>query len=75
MLVKLEDQDEVSSLHDQFDKLDSDGTGLISKVELKKAVSECSLGIPEDKLDDIIDEVDYFGHHQISYTEFLAATL
>ena len=42
---------------------------------MKRAVAEAKLGIPEDQLDKIIDEVDYFGNHQISYTEFLAATL
>ena len=42
---------------------------------MKRAVAEAKLGIPEDQLDKIIDEVDYFGNGKINYTEFLVATL
>jgi len=33
------------------------------------------MAIPEDKIDEIIEEVDYFGNKKINYTEFLVATL
>ena len=75
MLVKIEDQNTVSSLTDQFNEMDRDGTGLLSKQDLKRAISECSIGIQENKIDKIMDEIDYFGNHEISYHEFLAATL
>lgn len=75
MLIKIEDQKEIDDLHIQFDKMDSQGTGLINKLQLKKAVSDTKLGIPAENLDKIIDQVDYFNNHEISYTEFLMATV
>ena len=60
MLLKIEDQNHFNDLHAQFDKIDQLGTGLINKLELKKAVSETKLGIPESRLDAIKEEVDYF---------------
>ena len=55
--------------------MDIEGTGLIDKLELKKAVSDTKLGIPLEKLDSIIAHVDYFNNQNISYTEFLMATV
>lgn len=31
--------------------------------------------IPKEKIEEIIDEVDYFGNQKINYTEFLVATI
>ena len=42
---------------------------------MKKVVLEASIEISENQLDDIIEQVSYFGNQKISYTEFLAATL
>lgn len=33
------------------------------------------MNIPDYKINEIIDEVDYFGNKKINYTEFLVATL
>ena len=33
------------------------------------------MGITQDQIDKIIDEVDYFGNQKINYTEFLVATM
>ena len=33
------------------------------------------MNLPDDKVDQIIDECDYFGNKKINYTEFLVATL
>ena len=33
------------------------------------------MNIPKEKIDEIIDEVDYFGNSKINYTEFLVATI
>jgi Ca2+-binding EF-hand superfamily protein len=33
------------------------------------------MNIPQEKIDEIIEEVDYFGNQKINYTEFLVATI
>ena len=33
------------------------------------------MNIPEQKIDEIIQEVDYHGNQKINYSEFLMATL
>ena len=62
-------------MREQFSKIDIDGTGLINADELKTAIKESNLHIPDGDVDKIINEVDYFGNKKINYTEFLVATL
>ena len=33
------------------------------------------IDVPQDRIDEIIAEVDYFGNKRINYTEFLVATM
>lgn len=75
MLVKTQDVTEVEDLRLQFEKMDIDSTGFIEKSELKKVLSDTNHKMSSSEIDRIIDEVDYFGNHKISYTEFLAATM
>ena len=75
MLVKMADQDAIENLREQFVALDKDKTGMISADELKLAMKQSSVDIPDTNVDKIIDEVDYFGNGKINYTEFLVATL
>ena len=76
MLVKMADSESIEGLRSEFQKLDKDGTGMISTDELKLAIKlNPSCDINEEQVDSIIDEVDYFGNHKINYTEFLVATL
>lgn len=56
-------------------KLDKDRTGLINADELKLAIKASDINIPDEQIDNIINEVDYFGNKKINYTEFLVATL
>ena len=42
---------------------------------MKTAIKNSNYQIPDEKVDEIIDEVDYFGNNQINYTEFLVATM
>ena len=42
---------------------------------MKQAIKISNIDIPEAKINEIIDEVDYFGNKKINYTEFLVATL
>ena len=56
--------------------MDKDQTGLINADELRQAIKEASfINIPDNEIDSIINEVDYFGNKKINYTEFLVATL
>ena len=75
MLVKMADQNKIEGLRQQFQAIDKDQTGLINAEELKNAIKQSNIDIPEAKINEIIDEVDYFGNKKINYTEFLVATL
>ena len=48
---------------------------MISAQELRSAINASDMNIPKEKVDEIIDEVDYFGNQKINYTEFLVATI
>ena len=69
------DSNNIDSLREEFEKMDKDGTGLLSAEELKNAIKESDIPIPDDQVEKIINEVDYFGNKKINYTEFLVATL
>ena len=75
MLVKMADQYKIEGLRQQFETIDKDRTGLISADELTKAIKASNIDIPDERIAEIIDEVDYFGNKKINYTEFLVATL
>ena len=48
---------------------------MINATELKDAIKASDINIPDEKIDQIINEVDYQGNGKINYTEFLVATL
>ena len=48
---------------------------MINADELKQAIKASDINIPDEQVEKIIDEVDYFGNKKINYTEFLVATL
>ena len=59
MLVKMADQQQIEELRKEFVQIDKDGTGLINASELKDAIKASDINIPDDKIDQIINEVDY----------------
>lgn len=75
MLVKMADQNQIEHLREEFVSLDKDKTGLINSDELKEAIKHSDIKIPDEEIDRIIEEVDYFGNGKINYTEFLVATV
>lgn len=76
MLVKMSDSASIDSLRKQFEKMDIDRTGMISSDELKVAIHKnTSVNLTDGEIDDIINEVDYFGNKKINYSEFLTATI
>lgn len=48
---------------------------MISSDELKEAIKQSDIKIPDSDVEKIIEEVDYFGNGKINYTEFLVATV
>lgn len=67
---------EVKTLKMQFEEIDKDKSGYIDAQELGKAMKiNKSITIPDEKIDEIIKEVSFYGNGRINYTEFLAATI
>ena len=46
MMVKMADQKTIEELRIEFGKLDKDGTGMINAEELKAAIKETDINIP-----------------------------
>ena len=59
-------------IREEFDKLDLDGSGFISKSEMMKTISGCEfLGDREAEAKKCLDDIDVDGDGKISYPEFL----
>ena len=72
MLVKSAEPELLEKLQQQFQHIDTDGTGLLNAEELKKVFIEA--GLPYTDVDDIIKNADQHGNSKINYTEFISAT-
>ena len=48
MLVKMADQNSIEALRSEFVKIDKDCTGLINADELKSAIKESDINIPNE---------------------------
>jgi calcium-dependent protein kinase len=48
MLVKMADQKSIEQLREDFHQIDQDGTGLINADELKQAIKQSNINIPDD---------------------------
>lgn len=55
----------------KFKSIDVDGSGWISKAELKKWSTDNDYGISEEQLDDLCYEMDSTGDNRISIYEFI----
>ena len=59
-------------IREEFDKLDLDGSGFISKSEMMKTISGCEfLADTEAEAKKCLDDIDVDGDGMISYPEFL----
>lgn len=56
-----------------FRHIDKDGSGKLSKAELKQLVVEAEADVPDDKIDELIAKVDTSGSGEISFRDFVAA--
>ena len=75
LLVKTLNEDEVSDLREQFEAIDTDGTGLIKASELTALMKSKKLKMSDSEIKSLIDEMDYHNNGKINYSEFLSATI
>lgn len=76
MLIKMIQPTELSELRAEFEKIDTDMSGIIEIAELKAALkTKPQLDMSDKDLDKIIKELDYDDNGKINYTEFLSATI
>ena len=75
LLVKILDDREVAYLRDQFEKIDTDKSGLIDAFELKQAVLDSKLKISDQELTALIENIDNNDNSQIDYTEFITSCI
>jgi len=66
---------EIEDLRKEFEKIDTDNSGLVDAEELSKALKAASIDITDEQIEDIIKEIDVAGNREINYSEFIAATL
>lgn len=75
MLVKIIDSTEISELRQEFEKIDTDHSGIIDAAELKQAIKTSKLKITEREVQELIDNIDNNGNIGIDYMEFMASTI
>jgi Ca2+-binding EF-hand superfamily protein len=64
-----------TDLRNVFQSFDSDGSGMLSRQEFERALHEISPDLSSQDINHLFDIVDMDKNKQISYSEFLAATL
>lgn len=66
---------EIINLRNAYSKLDLDGTGMITKTQLKEALEQEKLSISDNDINEIFAQIDLNGDEKINYSEFIAATI
>ncbi|OMJ71185.1 hypothetical protein SteCoe_30681 [Stentor coeruleus] len=66
--------DDVGALQNVFKEIDSNGDGLLSKKEIRKAL-ESNTGYSDNDIEILISKVDLDQNGLVNYSEFLAATV
>ena len=67
-------EEEVKKLKENFQKIDTNGDGMLSLDEVKKAISQ-NKGISLSNVEQIFKSIDTDNSGNIDYTEFIAASL
>ena len=76
MLVKMLDDTKISHLQQTFQEIDTDRTGMITFSELSDAFEKNATNkMSSQRIQAIMNNVDYHGNGKINYSEFLAATV
>jgi len=75
MAKNMREQDNEEDLQEAFKIFDADGSGSITKDELKATLAtvmgNTDESLPEDDIDEMIKEADIDGDGQVSYEEFV----
>ena len=66
---------ELKELRRAFEQLDYKKTGTLTFDEIELALKRQNQDIAVEKINEIIQNIDYRGNGEINYTEFLSATL
>ncbi|OMJ90441.1 hypothetical protein SteCoe_7137 [Stentor coeruleus] len=66
--------DDMGNLRNVFKEIDTNGDGLLSKREIRKAL-ENTTGFSDNDIDMLINKVDLDQNGKVNYSEFLAATI
>ena len=76
ILVKMIDFKQIEKLRVEFQKIDSDESGLINFKELKEAFTlNGDSDLSDEKIQLMIEQCDYNSNQEINYTEFIAACI
>jgi len=69
----LYNEDDIKVLRQQFQNMDSNGQGLITNEELKKAYAKVNLFLEDEEIQQIISRIDKRKNNMLDYSEFLIA--
>ena len=75
ILVKTLKEDAILPLKAEFEKIDTDQTGMISMEELKAAIMNTQNYVSDEEIESMFRNIDYKGNNKLNYTEFIAASL
>ena len=75
VLVQYLEVDQIGELRRIFHSLDTLRTGYITYEELEDALQRAGIEAASTEIKQIIENIDYHGDGQISYSEFLVATV
>ena len=74
IMVKMNKEEDIQHITAQFQKMNKDGTGMITVEELQNYLESKNLRITREEIKAVIKEIDYKGNGKINYSDFLAAT-
>ena len=74
-LAKIHKEKEILNLKQLFNELDTDNSGCLSMVEIRKGFKSLGIDINESDLENIWEGLDFHKDGEVNYTEFLAAMM
>ena len=74
-LAKIHNEKELLQLKQLFNDFDTDNSGNLSMVEIRKGFKHLGIEIDEKELEDIWEGLDFHKDGEVNYTEFLAAMI
>lgn len=72
---KLNDEMYSAKLRAEFQEMDADGDGVVTKEDLRQKAKEIQYYLSNEELESIIQSMDEDGDGKISLQEFIASTV